>query len=170
MSNYEDRHVIDVPALRAAAAVAAPVVPVTDAKDSNPKQAIGSDKLPLDLVPETAIALYSLAHLDGALKYGKWNWRASGVRLSTYLGAIKRHIAAFENGEDIAPDGVHHLGHIGACLDIIIDSEACGKLTDDRAPKMNISSWFEKLTPWVKTIKERHKDKNPRHYTIEDKT
>lgn len=137
-------------------------------KPTNPKDAIGSDKLPLDLVPETAIALASLAHLDGALKYGKWNWRVGGVRASVYIAAARRHLMAYANGEDMAPDGVHHLGHLLACINILIDAEAVGKLRDDRPPTFNVSSWMEKLVPWVKTLRARHADKTPRHWTIKD--
>lgn len=139
-----------------------------NAKDTNPKDAIGADKLPLDLVPDTAIALASLAHLDGALRYGKWNWRVAGVRSSIYVAAIKRHLAAYENGEDIAADGVHHLGHILACVNIIVDAGACGKLTDDRPPSMRIAEWIANLTPWVRVLKDRNKDRNPRHWSITD--
>lgn len=141
-----------------------------DAKETNPKHAIGSNKLPLGLVPDTAIALASLGHLDGGLKYGFWNWRVSGVRVSTYIDAAKRHLAAYENGEDIAPDGVHHLGHILACINIIVDAEACGKLTDDRPPRIDIAGWFAKLTPWVARLMERYKDRNPKHWDIRSET
>lgn len=44
-------------------------------KSTNPKDIIGSDKLPLHLVPFSAIAYECLAYLEGALKYGRANWR-----------------------------------------------------------------------------------------------
>ena len=47
-------------------------------KETNPKDAIGSQKLPLHLWPTTATAMGCLGLLDGALKYGRANWRVSG--------------------------------------------------------------------------------------------
>lgn len=135
----------------------------------NPKDVIGSGKLPIDLVPDTAISLISLAHLEGGLKYGFWNWRHAGIRMSVYIAALKRHIAALENGEDLDPDsGLWHPAHIGACNNIIIDAHACGKLIDDRPPRVNIRGWFTKLTGHVSRLKAKYADKNPKHFTIAD--
>ena len=49
-------------------------------KPTNPKDAVGSDKLPLHLWPTTATVVGALGLLDGALKYGRSNFRAVGVR------------------------------------------------------------------------------------------
>jgi hypothetical protein len=143
---------------------AAPV----DQKDSNPKDAIGVQKLPLSLVPWVTIAYASLAHLCGALKYGKWNWRKAGVRASVYLDAIRRHLAKWESGEEVDEEGVPHLGSIIASVGIILDARAAGKLQDDRPPRVDTTKLFDELTPIVTQLKERHKDKAPRHYTIDD--
>ena len=51
-------------------------------KDTNPKDAIGSGKVPMHLWPSTATAVGSIALLNGALKYGRSNWRVAGVRAS----------------------------------------------------------------------------------------
>lgn len=141
----------------------------TAVKDSNPKDGIGETKLPLYLVPATAIAMYSLAHLNGGLKYGFWNWRKAGIRLSVYLNALRRHISAYENGEEVDPDdGVPHLAAMGACLNIIIDAGAAGKLVDDRPPRIDIRGWFNRLTPTVTSLKKLHAKRSPRHWTIAD--
>lgn len=149
---------------------------VPDLKDTNPKDGIGATKLPLSLVPATAIALASLAHMDGALKYGKWNWRVAGVRASIYADAAKRHIDKWFNGEELDgnPDdegdpgsGLPHLAHALACLNILVDAMACGKLNDDRPPRMDISQHFDSLTPHVKRLVDKHKGKNPVHYSID---
>ena len=140
-----------------------------NSKPTNPKDAIGSDKLPLHLWPETATALGCLGMLDGALKYGRSNFRAIGVRSSIYIDATKRHLDAYFEGEDIDPDsGLPHIAHALACLAILVDAEAAGKLTDDRQIKGGWRSWVEKLTPYVPMLKAKHADKNPRHFTIAD--
>ena len=134
----------------------------------NPKDIVGSDKLPLHLWPTTASALGSLALLDGALKYGKQNFRAVGVKSSIYLDAAKRHLDAWYEGEEAAPDsGVHHLGHALACIAILVEAIAAENLNDDRAYPTHYKKWIDKLTPFVKKIKENHKDKNPKHYRKE---
>lgn len=138
-------------------------------KPSNPKDALGAAKLPLHLVPVTATALASLAHLDGASKYGTWNWRVAGVRASTYLDAVARHLGAWTHGEDVDPEsGVPHLGHAIACLNILVDAGAAGMLTDDRAVPIDIRKFFNDLTAHVPRIKANHAARSPRHYNRAD--
>lgn len=139
-------------------------------KASNPKDLIGSNKLPLHLWPETATAMGCLALLDGNLKYGRTNWRAAGVKTTIYIDALRRHINAyFDEGEDLDPDsGLPHLSHALACLAIIVDAGAAGKLTDDRLLKGGYRKLVEEITPHVARLKKKHADKNPRHYTIAD--
>ena len=56
--------------------------------------------------------------------------------MMTYLGAMKRHIDALLDGEDLAPDsGVHHLGHIAASCAIVLDAGKHGTLVDNRPPQ-----------------------------------
>lgn len=142
---------------------------MTELKPSNPKDSVGATKLPLNLVPATAIAVASLAHLDGALKYGLWNWRDTGVRSSVYIAAALRHIQKWNNGEEFDKDsGVHHLGHALACINILIDSMAQGNLTDDRPPSIDITAFMDKLQLDVKRLNELHAGKTPKHFTIED--
>lgn len=130
---------------------------------------IGSSKLPLHLWPTTATALGSLALLDGALKYGRSNFRAVGVRASIYYDAAIRHLQAWFEGEDCDPDsGLSHLGHALACLGILVDAGAAGKLTDDRNVPGAYRALVTALTPEVARLKELHADKSPKHYTIED--
>lgn len=135
-------------------------------KPTNPKDAIGSDKLPLHLWPETATALGCLGLLDGALKYGRSNFRAIGVRASIYVDAAKRHINAWNEGEDNDPDsGLPHMAHALACLAIIVDATAAGKLTDDRMYPGGYRALIDKLTPNVRRLKGLHAGKSPKHYT-----
>lgn len=138
-------------------------------KPTNPKDAIGSNKLPLHLWPETASALGCLALLDGALKYGRSNFRAIGVRASIYYDAARRHLNKWFEGEDTDPDsGIHHLGHALACLAVLVDAMAAGKLNDDRQFQGGYADFVGQLTPHVARLKALHQDKNPKHYTIAD--
>lgn len=138
-------------------------------KNTNPKDAIGCDKLPLHLWPETATVAGCLGLLDGALKYGRCNWREAGVRASIYYDACKRHINAWFEGEEIDPDsGLPHLSHALACLAILVDSKACGKLKDDRMFQGGYRSMVNELTANVARLKELHASKTPKHWTIQD--
>lgn len=141
----------------------------TETKDTNPKDAIGQGKLPLHLIPGTAKAYMATAFLEGALKYGKYNWRISGVRASIYLDALERHIEKWKNGEDCDPvTKVHHLASAMACLAIILDAGVCGKLTDDRPPRAPTSAIIDRMAQEVARLKELFADHDPHHCTIED--
>lgn len=104
--------------------------------DDNPKTTIGVSKVPLHLVPPVAGHYTALAFADGAKKYGPYNWREKKVSTSVYIAAMKRHIDAFWDGEDVSADAnVHHLGHVMACCAILLDGMSIGMLNDDRPPK-----------------------------------
>jgi hypothetical protein len=140
-----------------------------DSKHTNPKDAIGSDKIPLHLWPETASILGSLAFLEGAVKYGRSNYRAIGVRSSIYYDACRRHLMKWFEGEEIDEDsGLPHLSHALACIAILVDAQAAGKLNDDRMIKGGTLQMLKDMTPHVKRIKDKYKDRNPHHYTIAD--
>ena len=142
---------------------------VTDSKPTNPKDAIGSDKIPLHLWPTTATALGSMALLDGACKYGRSNYRAVGVRASIYYDAAMRHLSRWFEGETVDPEsGLPHLAHALACLAILVDAEAAGKLNDDRMITGGCDALLKELAPMVPVIKARYADRTPKHYTIED--
>lgn len=138
----------------------------------NPKDAIGSTKLPLHLWPAEATALGCLGMLEGKAKYGRNNYVAGeGVVSSIYVDAAKRHIDAWFAGEEVSPDTLNdHLGNALACLAIIVKTRAHGKLIDDRdfAPNAGYRKLVEELTPNVKRLQTLFADKNPRHFTIAD--
>ncbi len=140
-----------------------------ETKDTNPKDAIGSTKLPMHLIPGTAKAALAIAFLEGALKYGKYNWRVAGVRASIYVDAMERHLEKWKNGEDEDPETrVPHLASIMACAAIIIDAALCDKLTDDRPPTAPASGYIDNLAAHVRYLQELYADENPHQYTIED--
>ncbi len=103
--------------------------------DDNPKTQHGVKKAPLHLIPPVANIHEAMAFKDGAKKYGPYNWRDKTVSASVYYAAVKRHIDAWWDGEELSEDaGVHPLGHARACLAILLDAESLGKLNDDRPP------------------------------------
>lgn len=138
---------------------------------TNLKDALGSMKLPLALWPTTASAIGSLGILEGKVKYGLVNWRATPVRISIYLDALQRHIDAYREGEETAPDSeVPHLGNALACIAIIVDAKTNGTLIDDRPfSNQGYRKLIDKLTPLVREISNQYKDKKPHHFTIQDK-
>ena len=135
----------------------------------NPKDAIANGKIPLHLWPATATAMGAIGLLDGMNKYGRLNWREAGVRASVYVSACQRHLAAWFENEDTDKDsGLPHLGHALACLAILVDADAAGKLTDDRQYPGGYRKLMNELTPLVAMVNEKYKDRpEPKHY---DKT
>lgn len=150
----------------------------------NPKDAIGQGKLPMHLVP-TAVGRYAaLAFAEGALKYGKYNWRVAGVRMSIYIDAAHRHLAKLQDGEwadgdSLGPDpegnpqgtGVPHLANLIACAGIILDAWECNKLTDDRPPINGVASANTDLAQGhIKHLKALFASYTPHQHTIADAT
>jgi hypothetical protein len=140
--------------------------PSPDTKPTNPKDLIGSDKLPLHLWPVVASAHGCLALLDGMLKYGRHNWRKAGVRTSIYIDAAFRHLVKYWEGQDADPDsGLDHRAHALACIAITLDAEAIGKLTDDRAYRgEGAIEELADITRHVARLRKKHAGRNPKHY------
>lgn len=104
-----------------------------NATDNNPKRRAGELKVPLQYVPTVAEAYIALVLEAGAKKYGPFNWRNEPISISTYVGAIRRHIGAIADGEDLDPEtGLPHWAHIAASCAIALDALSLGKLIDDR--------------------------------------
>jgi len=55
-------------------------------KDTNPKDACGTKKVPFSVLPWQVLAEIGLALLEGARKYGRHNYRVAGVRASVIDG------------------------------------------------------------------------------------
>jgi hypothetical protein len=99
----------------------------------NPKDLLGMKKPNVALVPPASALYQSQAMMDGAAKYGPYNWRENPVLAMVYVSAALRHIYAYLDGENIDPmSGVPHLGHGLACLGILADATETGNLLDDR--------------------------------------
>jgi hypothetical protein len=100
---------------------------------TNPKDLLGVRKVSLTKLPPTALAHAGFAMMNGAEKYGPYNWRDKPVIASIYVDAAERHLNAwFDGEEDAADSGARHLGHAMACLAILLDAQESGNLVDDR--------------------------------------
>lgn len=142
---------------------------MSQTKDTNPKSAFGDTKISLVLCSPIAKAIWATAQFLGLTKYGAWNWRVSGVRASTYISAIGRHLDAFVSGEENDPvDGTDHLGAIMASAAIIIDARAAGKLNDDRPPSVSLRSVYAAQEALMPQITKRYEHMSPVHMTIKD--
>ena len=139
--------------------------PTATHKASNPKDVIGSGKAPLSLVPASLRAGAAMAFMEGALKYGRFNWRLAGVRASIYYDALNRHMDAWFNGEETDPgSGLPHLYKAAACIAILLDAVEIGKLVDDRAPYADMDSLYEELADEVirlKTARQVSQEQHP---------
>lgn len=107
-------------------------------KGVDPKGAEGEKKTPLHLLPPVFMAATAWVLKLGSVKYGPWNWRKTWVESQTYVGAIRRHLDAWQDGEDTDPEsGQSHLAHVAASAAILLDADANGTLVDNRPPKLN---------------------------------
>lgn len=154
-------------ALKRANRLAAGGTPVVDSKPTNPKDAIGIAKLPLHLVSPIVKAYAAIAHFLGNVKYGAWNWRAGGARVSVYISALHRHIDKYWEGEwyDKA-DGTPHLANALACINILIETHHRKNIVDDRpAQSTDLDPLYTELEAIMVKIRARYADKNPHHHT-----
>ena len=127
-------------------------------KETNPKDAIGSKKAPMSFVPPCVLAEIGVGMLDGAIKYGGYNFREAGVRSSVYYDATLRHLFAWAEGEDDDPDsGLSHITKAITSLVVLRDAMIQGKATDDRPPKS--AAFYPELNAKAAAIAERYSGK-----------
>lgn len=142
-----------------------------ETKPSNPKDVVGSKKLPTHIVPSAVVRYAALAYFEGMCKYGKFNWRVAGIGISIYIDALERHLMKLKEGEWRDPKtGVPHLGSIIACAGIILDANELGRLTDDRGPVQLVAvSHLDEESPLIMAhLREMFKDYAPHQHVITD--
>lgn len=102
--------------------------------DGNPKTLMGAKKPDLSVVPPSSLLHLATAMMNGAEKYGAYNWRDAPVSSRTYVAAAMRHLLAYLDGEEVSADTgtVHHLAHVMACCAIVLDAKGLGTLLDNR--------------------------------------
>lgn len=71
------------------------------------------EKNRLELVDALAVEGIGKVLTFGAKKYDANNWRG-GIVYTRIIGALKRHLSAIEQGEDVdAESGLPHIDHLG---------------------------------------------------------
>ena len=101
----------------------------------NPKEtrALSDGKYQSHYIPPGNLSDLAAVFQHGGEKYGRFNWRESHIKETTYWGAIDRHFDAWKGGESIDPDsGKSHLYHIIASCMILLDAEKHDSLEKDR--------------------------------------
>ena len=135
-------------------------------KETNPKDALGIAKVPMSCVPGNVLADIGLGMMDGATKYGRHNYRHTGVRASVYYDAVMRHMIAWWEGENIDKDsGIHHVVKAMTSLVVLRDAMHQGMLDDDRPPSSE--PFYPLANEIAKTFSERDQT-GITHYTKED--
>lgn len=101
----------------------------------NPKdvEAQKLGKAPLEYLEPIADRQIAWAMKYGGDKYGIRNYTISPISARVYVGAMRRHLADWSEGEDIASDsGLHHLAHVGANVHVVLKAIHVAKFIDDR--------------------------------------
>lgn len=139
-------------------------------KEPNPKDIVGSLKWSLSVVPMTVIIETALAMLEGALKYGRHNYRGAPVKASIYYDAAHRHIISWWEGEDTDPDSeLSHITKAIASLVVLRDAMIQETWIDDRPPRTRgISAFLVDMNKRAKALIGRYGHVKPRHFTISD--
>lgn len=111
--------------------------------EHNPKyiEAQKRGKVDYSTVPWRVIGQLAQAMMEGAEKYGRFNYREDDIEARTYIAAICRHLfgdpstgsVGWVNGEDIdVESGLPHLVKVMACCLLVEDARMHGKLIDNR--------------------------------------
>lgn len=126
-----------------------------NSKPTNPKDRQAVSKVDLSLLPEIAIIWGNLAMCEGNYKYGAYNFRATGVKSSVYISALRRHLGKYLEGEWAdRKTRVPHLGSIIACAAILADAHASGLLDDDRPLAVDMESIYDEAEQITKHLQQ----------------
>lgn len=140
-------------------------------KPSNPKDIVGSGKPPMSTVPAGVLVEIGIAMLEGALKYGRHNYRAVGVRASIYYDAAMGHLMSWWEGEDI--DRESRLSHVTKAITSLVvlrDSMLMGNFEDDRPPVVpnSPSRSDAQLAAHCHNLAIQYSHLQPIHYTAKN--
>ena len=134
--------------------------PLSDDPLVNPKKAMGILKAPMhNMSPLVMITLENVL-AGGGYKYGYMNYRDSEVDAQTYIGAIKRHFAKWQDGVDFDDESFQHeLAHVMACCAIMIDAHYTGKFIDNRSKTGLVEKALKKSGEDFKLFMKNHDEK-----------
>jgi hypothetical protein len=133
-----------------------------DKKSTNPKDAVGIAKVPHSTLSAQVMGEVGLAMMEGALKYGRSNYREAGVRASVYYDALYRHLNSFWEGQDVdSASGLSHVTKAIACLMVLRDSMLQENWVDDRPPKAKNQNWVEDLNTKAKALLDKYPNPVP---------
>lgn len=109
-------------------------------KETNPKDVAAFKKprfysgLPANVTKEVSIGM-----MEGAMKYGRHNYRIAGVRASVYIDATMGHLSDYWEGQDIdSESSLHHITKAIASLYVLRDAQMRDVCIDDRPPKSDV--------------------------------
>ena len=137
-------------------------------KETNPKDSVGIRKVPMSTVPSGVMLEVGLAMLEGARKYGRHNYRSTGVRGSVYYDAAFRHLTSWWEGEDIDPDSqLSHVTKAIATLCVLRDGMINGNWQDDRPPRMQ-KGWVNELNKKAGEIVDKYPNPPEPHTNLND--
>jgi hypothetical protein len=136
---------------------------------TNPKAAFGLAKPPMSTVSALVLQEVGVAMLEGALKYGRHNYRGTPVTASIYYDGANRHLQAWWEGQDIDPaSGLHHITKAITSLVVLRDAMIIGTAVDDRPPSVpDYEAFVQGLTNNCAELYKRYGSVNPKHYTRE---
>lgn len=134
--------------------------PLTASKETNPKDAVGIRKWRIfSTIPMTVVWELGVALMEGARKYGRHNYRVSGVRASVYVDAAMGHISQWWEGEDTDRDsGLSHITKAIASLVVLRDAMIQKQMVDDRPPSTDLDPLRDELQRVVDGLFEKYPD------------
>ena len=106
------------------------------------------EKLPLGLMPRSALEQVAAVLFHGAVKYGAHNWR-KGIAVQRNIDAALRHILAANEGEDLdAASGLPHFAHAICDLMLVIETLRARPDLDNRFHRPDAGGhWVMSQTP-----------------------
>ena len=125
------------------------------------KQAPGRLKYSMSVIPPQVLAEVQVAMLEGAIKYGPFNWRETQIYYSDYYNPAFRHLMAWWEGED--NDQASQLSHITKTITSLIvlrDAMMCGTAIDDRPSvcaydQSSTEQWDEHINLLTENLRKR---------------
>lgn len=130
----------------------------------NPKDLVGVHKVCFSAVPANVLAEVAVGMYEGALKYGRHNYRETPVQASVYYDAALRHLTSWWEGENLDPDsgiGLNHVSKAITTLVVLRDAMLQNKLKDDRPP--GVDQFMERVNAMTEKLNEQYQEPKPKH-------